>query len=679
MKRCIMSWLGETNESASRRANDNDKNKLTAAHLETTRFRQRFAYRMPFESGCSVHIAALMLFAVSSLLWIVPCHAQSSPTSPTWNAPTWPSPSWPANSPSWANAPSFGRQQVTPSVAQTPERAPYSDSTSSPTIVSNETFSPNEKNQTMAPTNYTDSPTPQPTVYTTSEPTYMPTGTPTIALTTVSPTNEPTVTQTEQPTVSFGVPTYLPTLKPTPRPTNRRKTPLPTVKNDDNDPTPSEAPVSSSTESQTVDLVLLLQSVSDLLDGETSDSFDSATARYIETSILQQQNGVDSVSVVVTRLAQRLITTVPSNADNSQRRLLTTRVLQSDASAVYPLQVITTAEVNYKLNEFESMQNDPNVWVSSAFNSQAKRDAYTQALQATNDPYFNPVNEIGVKVDGATPAEETDFDGEAASGDDEDNNNNNQMLGIIIGSALGGVAVLGLGFLGYRKFVGNDDAQVDPGKAHSLSGPSISQHLAFQTEILVDGQRADDISTLGDLTMWGHMAVSDGPGRDERTASLGDYDYAKQFLQQRNGSNDTGDHTHSVSESNPVSRVSSSQSGYSTKIGLPPMNASVFSDDASFEQQFADGDAVDEKFEIKVPPGKLGMVIDTPNGDVPIVHAIKSESILYDQVKVGDRLLSVNGIDVSSMTALQVSKLISLKADQHRVLNFHRSGPLRER
>jgi C-terminal processing protease CtpA/Prc len=53
--------------------------------------------------------------------------------------------------------------------------------------------------------------------------------------------------------------------------------------------------------------------------------------------------------------------------------------------------------------------------------------------------------------------------------------------------------------------------------------------------------------------------------------------------------------------------------------------------------------------------------------------------VLYHQVKVGDRLVSVNGIDVSSMTALQVSKLISLKADQHRVLVFIRSGAQRDR
>ena len=65
-------------------------------------------------------------------------------------------------------------------------------------------------------------------------------------------------------------------------------------------------------------------------------------------------------------------------------------------------------------------------------------------------------------------------------------------------------------------------------------------------------------------------------------------------------------------------------------------------------------------------------VIDTPNGEIPVVHALKSESVLADQVEVGDHLLAVDGEDVTGMTALEVSKLISLKSDQPRVLTFGR-------
>ena len=111
-------------------------------------------------------------------------------------------------------------------------------------------------------------------------------------------------------------------------------------------------------------------------------------------------------------------------------------------------------------------------------------------------------------------------------------------------------------------------------------------------------------------------------------------------------------------------------------MSVGPMGASVFSDDMSFEQQYGAAESFpeQERFEIKVPPGKVGMVIDTPNGGVPVVHAIKAESVLAERVRVGDRLVAVDGDDVTIMTAVQVSKLISRKSDKERSLVFVRSA-----
>ena len=112
----------------------------------------------------------------------------------------------------------------------------------------------------------------------------------------------------------------------------------------------------------------------------------------------------------------------------------------------------------------------------------------------------------------------------------------------------------------------------------------------------------------------------------------------------------------------------SSLTSYS-KIGQ--MGDSLFADDSSFEQQFAE---LEDRFDVVAPAGKLGMVIDTPNGGVPVVHAIKDTSVLADRVRVGDRLVSVDGEDCTTMTAMQVSKLISLKSEKPaRVLMFVRT------
>lgn len=181
----------------------------------------------------------------------------------------------------------------------------------------------------------------------------------------------------------------------------------------------------------------------------------------------------------------------------------------------------------------------------------------------------------------------------------------------------------------------------------------------------------DDVSTLGDpMFLTGGMLMG-GLEKDEVTASVGDdYDYARQYrLQtgQANSSSERPDRSRLLSEE--MTKTSSANSTTISKLGR--MGDSLFADDASFEQQFAEPE---ERFDVVAPAGKLGMVIDTPNGGMPVVHAIKDTSVLADRVKVGDRLLSVDGEDCTAMTAMQVSKLISLKSEKPaRVLVFARS------
>jgi C-terminal processing protease CtpA/Prc len=66
--------------------------------------------------------------------------------------------------------------------------------------------------------------------------------------------------------------------------------------------------------------------------------------------------------------------------------------------------------------------------------------------------------------------------------------------------------------------------------------------------------------------------------------------------------------------------------------------------------------------EVWAPPGKLGVVIDTPNDGAPVVHAIKESSVIADKLQVGDLLLAVDDENVTAMTAIKVSKLISRKS-----------------
>jgi hypothetical protein len=105
---------------------------------------------------------------------------------------------------------------------------------------------------------------------------------------------------------------------------------------------------------------------------------------------------------------------------------------------------------------------------------------------------------------------------------------------------------------------------------------------------------------------------------------------------------------------------------------LDPANAAAtgaalgpFDDDESFEAHYRTpgANAKEEILHVFAPPGKLGVVIDTPitNG-APIIHAVKDNSVIYGRVQVGDKLVAVDDEDVRTMTAVKVSKLISRKS-----------------
>mmetsp|Transcript_22960 Transcript_22960/g.52581 ORF Transcript_22960/g.52581 Transcript_22960/m.52581 type:complete len:171 (+) Transcript_22960:1542-2054(+) len=83
---------------------------------------------------------------------------------------------------------------------------------------------------------------------------------------------------------------------------------------------------------------------------------------------------------------------------------------------------------------------------------------------------------------------------------------------------------------------------------------------------------------------------------------------------------------------------------------------------------------INDVYDVFAPPGKLGVVIDTPGEGAPAVHSIKEFSPLIGQIEVGDKLISVDDTDVRQMTAIKVSKIISKKSENRsRKLTFVRT------
>jgi hypothetical protein len=153
----------------------------------------------------------------------------------------------------------------------------------------------------------------------------------------------------------------------------------------------------------------------------------------------------------------------------------------------------------------------------------------------------------------------------------------------------------------------------------------------------IGGMRTDlEVSTLGDPIPQGTFLVP-GTG-DLSTAGSFSLDY---------------DYKVSYQEVPSIVEEVSGGGGDSLSDDLVP------ADDDTFEAQYG----LDEQFEVLAPPGVLGLILETNKDGVPTINKIKESSALADQVQIGDRLLSVDGIDVSIMLASDVSRLIASRKD----------------
>ena len=134
-----------------------------------------------------------------------------------------------------------------------------------------------------------------------------------------------------------------------------------------------------------------------------------------------------------------------------------------------------------------------------------------------------------------------------------------------------------------------------------------------------------------------------------------DYDYSKAY----------GNGEHSVSSAGGTFGSNTQNLSLPANAGATGAALGPYDDDGSYEEHFHNSGAANVKEEILhifAPPGKLGVVIDTPDDGAPVVHAVKDSSVVVDKVQVGDKLVAVDDEDVRTLTAIKVSKLISRKS-----------------
>jgi hypothetical protein len=340
--------------------------------------------------------------------------------------------------------------------------------------------------------------------------------------------------------------------------------------------------------------------------------YEQETTNFIKSSILTQDfgdAGLTYLFVDTIVATQKLVapSASPSSSASTRTRALALsntadRNLQQNASSLEAIEVRMDVQVDYRSTNTDYSAA---IWVGDAFNSASKRASYIAKLVATKDPTFASLETLtSVLVDGSAPIENPDTPSPAGS--------NGAMVGIIVGSVVGGILLVALAVVGVKRMGGGDKGGAGsqghyPTTATTGSPPVFDNDPKFTTEIVVE--RQDDISTIGDPFVYGGMMMTEEQ-RDERTASVGDnYDYANQLLRASSSSAARGQ---SMMTGGIAPLPASAQQQQQRSVG--PVGASVLSDDDSFEQQFAGDEddevdpAAEDRFEVDAPPGKLGMV-----------------------------------------------------------------------
>lgn len=483
---------------------------------------------------------------------------------------------------------------------------------------------------TESPTTFV--PTLVPTEVQSQEPTLPPTAPPTLkptfAPTTASPTTitlEPTVSRAPS-TAPSNPPTTAPPVRnpPTRRPTTTPPSPTPSL-------APSNAPLI-----QVVSVSALLERTFGKLQGKAVFDFESVTESFILTQLraLESRENVRFTQLEVNVYGQSIAT-------NTRRR----RLQSSGGGDLAPLQVTYNTLVVFQSPE-ESHPVD--AWIETAFDNRTKREMYISQLQAANADAFSALQRVAVSVDGAPPTEEEENESSVWS---------NTTLWIIVGAVGGSLSLMvifsTLYVMGRRRRKQDEGSSITHGRngKHSISNETrpIPHALSYESEnpekfaaeIDCDFQ-TDDVSTLGDPTYY-------GGAMDQRTVA-------------------------------PPFRGRLLSDEDDDFLLLPAAESNLSKQNDIVVHTVVEPDAAARKFAVEVPPGKLGMIIDSPDANAPpVVHTIKPESILVATVQAGDWLLAVDGCDVTHCTAVQVSQLISAQSDQQRTLVFLRQAQPRER
>jgi len=134
-----------------------------------------------------------------------------------------------------------------------------------------------------------------------------------------------------------------------------------------------------------------------------------------------------------------------------------------------------------------------------------------------------------------------------------------------------------------------------------------------------------------------------------------------------------------VQDYTPPWAYTASQTTQNVVCSPPTLSPNSSPDNCSFEGSGLDdamrGDDTPHEviIDIKIPPGRVGCIIDSSPKNGPYICEIDDTSPLRDELRVGDRIVAVDDVDVRRFNAINVSKLLGKRChNDERILTIMR-------
>jgi len=353
-------------------------------------------------------------------------------------------------------------------------------------------------------------------------------------------------------------------------------------------------------------------------------AWEEATAEQIKKQLKKDGNlqGAEDLVVIVNLL---------------DKRRLGGRGLQSESPSSVSFDAIISyyAKVDKGVDD-DSIDKDLRSTIATAFDS-------TGGGGESVESYESYVAKIGAIISGVTSVKVSDPKNISPVKDPEEYIEGFGNTALIASGVAGVCAALLIGFFGIRYVKGSDESIPAGDSIFGDDASSLAGDTSRQGEDLSLSTRTEGFSLKGQEFSGGNtIADSD---RSKNT----NFTYSEAYDPNAQNRNRYKKHGAPI----PLQGVS------------PPIEEDV-ADDASFEfryhNRFAESER-EELLQIFAPPGKLGVVIDTPDEDAPVVHAIKESSPLIGKLLVGDKLVAIDDDDVKYLSAIEVSKIISRKSN----------------